>query len=36
MREQWNNCMMSGEKSYTKDGAVRAASFDVLCDFMIK
>lgn len=36
MREQWNNWMMSGEKSYTKGGAMGAASLDVLCDFVIK
>jgi hypothetical protein len=28
--------MMSGNKSYTKCGAMRAASLDVLCDFVIK
>jgi hypothetical protein len=27
---------MSGEKPYTKCGAMCAASLDVLCDFMIK
>ena len=32
-REQYNNWMMSGEKSYKKGGA---ASLDVLYDFVIK
>ena len=36
VREQWNEWMMNGEKSFTKNGAMRSASLDVLCEFVIK
>ena len=35
-REQWNEWMMNGEKSFTKSGAMRSASLDVLCESVIK
>ena len=35
-RAQWNEWMMNGEKSFTKNGAMRGASLDVLCEFVIK
>ena len=31
VRAQWNEWMMNGEKSFTKNGAMRSASLDVLC-----
>ena len=36
VREEWNNWMLNGEKSFTKGGTMRAASLDVLCEFVIK
>ena len=36
VREQWNEWMMNGEKSFRKNGAMRSASLDVLCEFVIK
>ena len=36
IREQWNEWMLNGQKSFTKGGAMRSASLDVLCEFVIK
>ncbi|KAJ1130292.1 hypothetical protein NDU88_008646 [Pleurodeles waltl] len=36
IREQWNEWMVSGEKSFTKGGNMRAPQLDVLCKFVIK
>lgn len=36
IRDEWNQWMMEGEKTYTKGGNLRAPSLDVLCDFVIK
>ena len=35
MREEWKNWMLHGEKSLTKGGAMRAATLDLLCVFVI-
>ncbi|KAK9398934.1 hypothetical protein NXF25_013903 [Crotalus adamanteus] len=36
IREQWNEWMVSGEKSFTKGGNMHAPQLDVLCKFVIK
>ncbi|KAJ1211543.1 hypothetical protein NDU88_006901 [Pleurodeles waltl] len=36
IREQWNEWMVSGKKSFTKGGNMRAPQLDVLCKFVIK
>ncbi|XP_073425682.1 uncharacterized protein [Dendrobates tinctorius] len=36
IREQWNEWMVSGEKSFTKGGNMRTPQLDVLCKFVIK
>ncbi|KAJ1113543.1 hypothetical protein NDU88_001785 [Pleurodeles waltl] len=36
IREQWNEWMVSSEKSFTKGGNMRAPQLDVLCKFVIK
>lgn len=36
VREQWNQWMISGEKSFTKGGSMRAPGLDMLCQFIIK
>ncbi|XP_064095201.1 RUS family member 1-like [Macrobrachium nipponense] len=36
VRQEWNNWMLHGEKSFTKGGTMRAPSLDVLCEFVVK
>ena len=36
VREEWNNWIHHGEKSLTNGGAMRLASPDVLCEFVMK
>ena len=35
-REEWNNWMLHGEKSFPKGGSMRAASLDILYESVIK
>uniref|UniRef100_A0A5S6QGU9 DDE-1 domain-containing protein n=1 Tax=Trichuris muris TaxID=70415 RepID=A0A5S6QGU9_TRIMR len=35
MREEWNNWMVNGQKSYTAGGCMRAPPLEILCQFII-